>query len=142
MVAKIFSLFHRVLYNDNTFMRTCLVDLIPSICPVMQTLLDRSHSLQNYMESSSPACQAAEFQKLRHQHAQLLDFNHVLIEENNHRLVDHAELTSEVKVIHCISKASLAGMFLLAAAFLSPHTPPPPSLLHCSYFFALVPIVY
>lgn len=77
------------------------------------------------MESSSPACQAAEFQKLRHQHAQLLDFNHVLIKENNHRLVDHAELTSEVKVIHCISKASLAGMFLLAAAFLSPHTPPP-----------------
>ncbi len=40
--------------------------------------------------------QAAELQKLRHQHAQLLAFNHVLVEENNHRLVDHAELVSEV----------------------------------------------
>ena len=69
----------------------------------MQTLLDRSHSLQNYMDNNSPTCQAAEFQKLRHQHAQLLDFNHVLIEENNHRLVDHAELMSEVKVSCCTS---------------------------------------
>ncbi len=62
---------------------------------VLQTLLDRSHSLQTHIDN--PGDQAAEFQKLRHQHAQLLAFNHVLVEENNHRLVDHAELVSEVK---------------------------------------------
>lgn len=62
-------------------------------CAAMQTLLDCSQSLQSFVGNSS---QAAEFQKLRNQHAQLLEFNHVLIEENNHRLVDHAELVSEV----------------------------------------------
>ncbi len=61
---------------------------------VLQTLLDRSLSIQ---DNSNPGDQAAEFLKLRHQHAQLLAFNHVLVEENNHRLVDHAELVSEVK---------------------------------------------
>jgi hypothetical protein len=64
---------------------------------VLQTLLDRSHSLQTHIDKSNPGDQAAEFQKLRHQHAQLLALNHVLVEENNHRLVDHAELVSEVK---------------------------------------------
>ena len=33
---------------------------------------------------------------LRQQHAQLLAFNHILVEENNHRLLDHADLMSEV----------------------------------------------
>ncbi len=61
---------------------------------VLQTLLDRSLSIQ---DNSNPGDQSAEFQNLRHQHAQLLAFNHVLVEENNHRLVDHAELVSEVK---------------------------------------------
>lgn len=62
----------------------------------LKTLLDRSHSMQTHMDSSNPGDQAAEFHKLRHQHAQLLAFNHVLVEENNHRLVDHAELVSEL----------------------------------------------
>ena len=53
--------------------------------------------MQTHMDSSNPGDQAAEFHKLRHQHAQLLAFNHVLVEENNHHLVDHAELVSEVK---------------------------------------------
>lgn len=52
--------------------------------------------MQTHMDSSNPGDQAAEFHKLRHQHAQLLAFNHVLVEENNHRLVDHAELVSEL----------------------------------------------
>lgn len=47
-------------------------------------------------EGGDPNDQVAEFQNLRHQHAQLLAFSHVLVEENNHRLVDRAELVSEV----------------------------------------------
>ena len=136
VLAKKFSLVHCVLAMINSSMWTCLVDLIPSICPVMQTLLDRSQSLQNYMDNNSPTCQAAEFQKLRHQHAQLLHLNHVLTEESNHRLVDHAELMSEVKLVYCTFKANLAGNMLLAAAFLLPipstsstlPCPPPPPL--------------
>ncbi|KAA6423359.1 MAG: hypothetical protein FRX49_06811 [Trebouxia sp. A1-2] len=61
---------------------------------MFSTLLDRSQSLQ--IHKDNPGDEAAEFQKLRHQHAQLLAFNHVLVEENNHRLVDHAELVSEL----------------------------------------------
>ncbi|DBA68390.1 hypothetical protein WJX79_011016 [Trebouxia sp. C0005] len=60
----------------------------------LKTLLDRSQSLQ--IHKDNPGDEAAEFQKLRHQHAQLLAFNHVLVEENNHRLVDHAELVSQL----------------------------------------------
>ena len=71
---------------------------------VLQTLLDPSLSIQ---DNSNPGDQSAEFQKLRHQHAQLLAFNHVLVEENNHRLVDHAELVSEVK----FQTASLTTFF-------------------------------
>lgn len=47
-------------------------------------------------EGGDPNDQVAEFQNLRHQHAQLLAFSHVLVEENNHRLVDRAELVSEL----------------------------------------------
>ena len=36
--------------------------------------------------------------KLRQQHAQLLAFNHILVEENNHRLLDHADLMTEVGI--------------------------------------------
>lgn len=50
------------------------------------------------MTNSSPNCQAAEVQELRHQHAQLLEFNHMLVEESNQRLVEHAELVSEVRM--------------------------------------------
>ena len=91
----------------------------------MQTLMDRSHSLQNYMDNNSPTCQAAEFQKLRHQHAQLLDFNHVLIEDNNHRLVDHAELMSEVKDFHCTSQYA-SCCTSPGPTPLDPFKPPPP----------------
>lgn len=75
------------------------------VCHVLQTLLDRSHSLQTYISNSSPSCQAAEFQKLQHQHAQLLEFNQVLVEENNQRLVDHAELMSEVSATLCTAES-------------------------------------
>ena len=102
----------------------------------MQTLLDRSHSLQIHMDKSSPSCQAAEFQKLRHQHAQLLDFNHVLIEENNHRLVDHAELMSEVEASCYALKACLVGTLLLAAA-LTPHPLPAPFHPPCCFCITL-----
>ena len=56
-----------------------------------------SQCLQTY-KGGDPNDQVAEFQNLRHQHAQLLAFNHVLVEENNHRLVDRAELVTEVIV--------------------------------------------
>lgn len=90
----------------------------------MQTLMDCSQSLQSFVGNSSLSCQAAEFQKLRNQHAQLLDFNHVLIEENNHRLVDHAELMSEVWLDATPqTPASLARCLLLHHPAL--HPPPP-----------------
>ena len=63
---------------------------------LLQTLMDSSQSLQTYIEKSDSRQQAAAFQKLRDQHAQLLAFNHMLVEENNNRLVDHAEIVSEV----------------------------------------------
>ena len=89
---------------------------------VLQTLLDRSLSIQ---DNGNPGDQSAEFQKLRHQHAQLLAFNHVLVEESNHRLVDHAELVSEVKfqtasfTTHASPEATSA---FLASIFVSPVT--------------------
>ncbi|KAL3157186.1 hypothetical protein ABBQ38_001425 [Trebouxia sp. C0009 RCD-2024] len=71
--------------------------VLPTIsAPPIKTLLDRSQFLQNYVSHGSPTCQAADFQKLRHQHAQLLEFNHMLVEENNQRLEEHAELVSEL----------------------------------------------
>ena len=109
-------------------MLTRFIDLIAdSVCKLlMQALLDRSHSLQNYMHNSSPRCQAAEFQKLRHQHGQLLEFNHVLIEENNHRLVDHAELMSEVVDLVSPRMPSLLASCPLPHHPCHPHTPPVP----------------
>lgn len=86
---------------------------------VLQTLLDPSLSIQ---DNSNPGDQSAEFQKLRHQHAQLLAFNHVLVEENNHRLVNHAELVSEVKfqtasLTTCASPETSSALFLHVILF-------------------------
>lgn len=61
---------------------------------MLQVLLAQSHSLQSQLDS--PSSQHDDFEKLRQQHAQLLAYNHILVEENNHRLMDHADLMSEV----------------------------------------------